>query len=624
MINPAQKLQLELKPMERTLTLKREAINEEERTIELSFSSEHPVERWFGYEILGHEPGECDLSLLNNNGAYLMDHNPRDQRGAIKEAFIDKKKGRAVVRLSKNERGEELLQDMIDGIRTHVSVGYDIQEIIHIKRDENERDWFRVTKWQPYEVSSVSVPADQTVGMGRNKDDTIEPKIFNVQLRGIDMGDTAAPKKAGETNTATPPANNGERGHDTPSPKPLDAAGIRKNEQQRCADIHEMGQQFGLEKEAQIAIREGTQTDAFREQVLSAVRTKQVTPTGTDMDLGLTESDVRSYSLVRAVRASASGKWKNAGFEREVSMALADKMGKDARGFYVNYEVLSQLGQRNKQSTADGVGGELVATELWSNQFIDMLRPHSIASQLGVRFATGLVGNVDIPKMMSGASFYWIDEDEDVTDSAIGLGMVKMSPKTIAGAVPMTRRILQQSTPDIDMIIRDELLQGIGLGIDRAVFLGTGTGAEPLGIKNQTGVHAIQVPAGGFDWKTIVDFETAVAESNALSANMAYAMRPSMRGALKVTEKSAGTAKYLWEGNQVNGYPGVVSTQLEQKAILHGDFSQALVGMWGALDLMIDKSTKAASGGTVLRAFQDADVAVRHGAAFGYGKVPAA
>ncbi|ELB2912181.1 phage major capsid protein [Vibrio parahaemolyticus] len=606
---------LKLGKQHRTLSLTRESVNEEDRTVELSFSSEEPVERWFGMEILGHQPGECDLSRLNNTGAFLMDHNVRDQRGAIEKAWLDAAKGRAVIRLSKNERGEELLNDMKDGIRPHISVGYRILEIIHVKRDESGQDWYRATKWQPYEISSVSVPADTTIGVARSEAEDDDATTFNISLRVEEMGDkTKSPAANGEQerNTTTTTTQK-------PAAKPVDAAKVRQQETERCQEIMAMGRQFGLDKEADGAVKDGTSVDKFRQLVLDAVRNKQATPSGTDMVLGLSDNDVRRYSLINAVRASITGNWKQAGFEREVSVALADKMGKDARGFYVNYEVLAQLG-RAAQSTNPGVGGELVATDLWSSEFIDLLRPNSIAAGLGVRFATGLVGNVDIPKMTSGASFYWIDEDEDGTDSNVGLGVIKMSPKTIAGAVPITRRLMQQSTPDIDVLVRDELLRGLGLGIDQAVFLGTGLNNQPLGIKNQTGVHAIQVPAGGWDWKTIVSFETAVAESNALAESMAYAMRPSVRGDLKTTEKSAGTAKYLWEGDQVNGYTGAVSTQLEADAILHGDFSQALVGMWGALDLTVDKSTKAASGGTVLRVFQDADVAVRHGQAFAYGK----
>ncbi|MCS6272698.1 phage major capsid protein, partial [Shewanella baltica] len=500
----------------RNLTFVRESVDVENRTVELSFSSEEPVERWFGMEILGHAPGECDLSRLNNSGAFLMDHNTRDQRGAIESAVIDQKKGRAIIRLSNSVRGEELWQDLKDGIRPHISVGYNILEIIHVKRDENGVDWYRATKWQPYEISSVSVPADTSVGLGRS-DDNDDTTDFNIELRELDMApeDDVLEQEQEQTRVQKPA---GKPRQKAPAVA-VDEAAVRKLETERCQEIMAMGSQFGMGREAQEAVQNGDAVDKFRQLVLDGVRDKKVKPTGTEMNLGLNDKDVRRYSLINAVRASITGNWKGAGFEREISVALADKMGKDARGFYVNYEVLAQLG-RAAQSTSAGMGGELVATDLWSSQFIDLLRPNSIAAGLGVRFATGLVGNVDIPKMTSGASFYWIDEDEDGTESNVALGIIKMSPKTIAGAVPITRRLMQQSTPDIDLLVRDEMLRGIGLGIDKAVFLGTGLNNQPLGIKNQTGVHAIQIPAGGWDWKTIVAFETAVAESNALAANM--------------------------------------------------------------------------------------------------------
>lgn len=604
------KKKLELGRQYRAFNLTRENINEEERTVELSYSSEYPVKRYWGYEVLSHAAGDCDLTRLSNSGAFLMDHFLRDQRGVVEKAWVENGKGRAVVRLSKNERGEELFQDMKDQIRTKISVGYDLVELLDAWEEEGE-EYYRF-KWAPYEISSVSVEADVTVGVGRS-DESGSKTVFEFEMRGKDMPDkNKVPAKGAEERAKEP----------VKAAQPVVVSNVdtaRDSETVRCQEIVAMGAQFNMSDEAIRAIGEKESIDSFRQKVLESVRDKKAKPAGTEMNLGLSDSDVKRYSLINAVRASITGNWKDAGFEREVSVALADKMGKDARGFYVNYEVLSNLG-RAAQSTGAGMGGELVSTELWSNEFIDLLRPNSIAASLGVRFATGLVGNVDIPKMTSGSSFYWIDEDADGTESNVGLGVVKMSPKTIAGAVPITRRLMQQSTPDIDLLIRDDMLRGIGLGIDKAVFLGTGVGAEPKGIKNHTGVNAIPVPAGGWDWETIVAFETAVAEANGRAENMAYAMRPSMRGTLKTTEKVANTAKFLWEDNMVNGYKGEISTQLEADAMLMGDFSQALVGMWGALDLTVDKSTKAASGGTVLRVFQDADVAVRQAPAFAYGK----
>jgi len=546
-----------------------------------------------------------------------MDHRTSDQRGVIERAWVDQK-GRALVRLSKNERGEELLNDIRDGIRTKISVGYELTELLDAWEEDGE-EYYRFA-WAPYEISSVAVEADVNVGVGRSEDDTTK-KQFIVQKREKTMDeDEVLEGQEQEVEAGEEGARSG-----APSDKPkvtVDVSAAVEAERKRCEEINAIGAQFGMQKEATAAIRANKPLDAFKSDVLQAVRTNKAKPAGTDMELGLDSQDLKRYSLMNAVKANVTGNWRKAGFEREVSQAIAEKMGKDARGFYVNYEVLAGMGGTRTNSKSTGVGAELVATDLWSDQFIDLLRPNSLAAKLGVRVATGLIGDVDIPKKTSGASFYWIDEDEDVTDSNLGLGIVKMSPKTIAGSIPITRRLMQQSTPDIDLLARNDLMEGLGLGIDTAIFMGTGLNNQPLGIKNQTGVNAITVPAGGFDWGSLVDFETEIAEANALADYIAYLMRPSTRGYLKKTEKSAGTAKYLYEDNEVNGYKADVSTIFDNDAILAGDFSQALLGVWGALDLMVDKSTKAASGGTVLRVFQDADVAVRHPSAFAYGVKP--
>lgn len=609
-IKPGENLrQLKLGPQSRAFDFAREALDTESRTLDISFSSEQPVQRWYGMEILGHEPGECDLSLLSDGAPFLMNHDTLDQRGVIESSSLQDGRGVATVRLSRNPKGEELLTDMQDGIRTKVSVGYRVLEMIHVKRDASGMDWFRATKWQPYEISSVSVPADKTVGVGR-ADDTEQQTTITIQLREGTMEDEnevtldQQHRSTAGTQTTT---------QSTAQPDPV------ASERTRAHEITEMGRQFGMSDEAAAAVRDGVSVAQFQGAVLKAVHEKRVKPVSTNMNLDLSESEVRRYSLTNAIRAQITGDWKKAGFEREVSIALAQQSGKDVRGFMVNYQVLAGLGKRaaNQSVGVAGQGGELVATELWSQEFIELLRPNAVAASLGVRFATGLVGNVDIPKQLTGGSFYWVDEDAAPGQSGATFGVVKMSPKTIAGATQITRRLMTQSSPDIDMLIRDDLLKGLGLAMDKAIYLGSGSGAEPLGIVNQTGVQAVPVTA--WDWATIVAFETLVAEANGSGNSMAYLSRPSLRGTLKTTPKVAGQAVFLHEGGEVNGYRHETTTQMLANAMLFGDHSQAMVGLWGALDLVVDKAAKADSGGTVLRVFQDADVAVRQPKAFAYG-----
>ncbi len=149
-------------------------INKDDRTVELSFSSEDPYERYFGIEILDHEKSSVDLKRLNSGGALLLDHNPGKQIGVIEKSIIDEtdKKGRAVVRFSRSDLGEEIYQDVLDGIRKNVSVGYRVNKMV-LEEETDDKEIYRVTKWMPLEVSIVPVPADITVGVGRSENDDL-------------------------------------------------------------------------------------------------------------------------------------------------------------------------------------------------------------------------------------------------------------------------------------------------------------------------------------------------------------------------------------------------------------------------------------------------------------------
>ena len=142
-------------------------LDEDARTVSLSFSSETPVERWFGDEVLVHNPENIRLGRLNDGAPLLWNHNLDDQVGRVESANIENRRGKAVVRFSKSQRAEELYQDVKDGIVTNVSVGYRIHEMEQV---EQGRDIYMATDWEPHEISMVSSGADITVGVGRSNE----------------------------------------------------------------------------------------------------------------------------------------------------------------------------------------------------------------------------------------------------------------------------------------------------------------------------------------------------------------------------------------------------------------------------------------------------------------------
>ena len=567
-------------------------VDEEKRTVQLSFSSETPVSRWDGEEILDHDQRSVRLERLSAGGPLLVDHDPSDHVGVVENVSIDADRvGRALVRFGKGVRANEIFNDVVDGIRKSISVGYRVFKAI-----EEDKQSYRVTDWMPLEISFVSVPADASVGVGRSdekqNDFIIQRKEDLPMTEEIKASPKAEPKVDVEAI----------------------AAKARKEELSRVREITAISKTF--EVDSTDAINDGVTVDNFRVQVLDSMKENKQRhiPQTPVTDLGLTEKETQEYSLFRAIKAKLNNNWEGAEFERDCSIEIAERLDKTPQGFYVPFDV-----QREMTTAVGGVGA--VGTDHLAGSFIDALRSKSIVMGLGAQTLEGLVGNVDIPRLDAGATFYWIAEGADVTDGDATIGSVNLSPKTIAGSVPMTRRLLKQSAPSVEAIIRNDLVLGAAIAIDAAAIGGSGAAGQPTGIINQTGVNSIAVADAGMipTFAEAVAFETAIAVDNADVSTMAYVTGPAIRGALKVAPKDAGSGIMLWENNEVNGYKAVATNQIPVTNFIMGDFSQLLIGMWGVLDVNPDTATNAASGGLILRVFQDVDIAVRQPVAFGVG-----
>jgi len=583
------------------------SVDRETRTATFSFSSEYEVQRWWGMEILDHKPESVRLERINSGGALLWMHDRYDQRGKVVEARLEGDRGICTVQFSRNPKGEELLNDVEDRVITQVSVGYNIHELV-LERKEGDNEFYRVTDWEPTEISFVSIAADPTVGVGRSQENqTYRP----VNLKGVSAMDPVV-DVVEEERSAPAPAKPTPAARASAPAQPAQPATV-----DHAREIAKIGEQYGATELAMRSIGEGLTVDQFKDKLLDTHKERAAQPdaASTMGDIGLTDKELRQYSLMNVVRGLASGNMKKyAGFEQEVSEAMAERMSKDPNGLFVPYEVLG-AGMRTQSVGTAAKGGNLVATELHSEMFIEALRQRSVMGMMGVRMMSGLVGNIDIPKQAGTATFYWLNEDQDVTDSDVDFGLVSMTPRTVAGSVPITRRLMLQTSISIEQLIRDDLMRGLADAIDNDV-LATIKATSGIGAVTIGGTAGAPTPT----WAKVCELETDVAEANAAGLGMGYIFRPSMNQVLKTTERFANTGKTLMnDDGTMNGYRTESTTQMTAGQILFGRFDQAMVGLWGAVDLVVDKSTKAASGGTVLRIFQDCDSVVRHPGAFSLG-----
>ena len=566
-------------------------VSDDERSIEFPFSSEFPVARYFGNEVLSHERGAADLDRLNDSAPVLFNHDPNKVIGVVERAWIDDKakRGYVNVRFSRNAFAQEVLADVRDGVLRNVSFGYAINDM-----EQRGSGDFVATSWAPYEVSVVSIPADPTVGVGRSLET-----------------DPAAP--AASPTPETEPEVPMENTPDISAVRAEAAAEAAKAERARISGITALADKHGMTDLGRQLIEGGRSLDEARAAVLEKIGAK-VEPVGEKAtNIGLSAKEVREFSFQRAINALANPQdrklWEAAAFERECSEAAAAKAGKSAQGIMVPNEVL----RRDLTVGTASAAGDLVGTDFRPGSFIELLRNRSALAGLGVTSLTGLSGNVAIPRQTGAATAYWVAESGSPTESNQTVDQVNMSPKTVGAFTDYSRRLMLQSSIDVEQMIRQDLATVLALEIDRVGLYGLGNSNQPLGIKLTTGINTKDFAANTPTYAEVVEMESLIAADNADIGAMAYLMNATMRGALKTKDKGTDTGAYVFEpGGTVNGYTAVVSNQVASNDVFFAVWSQLIMGMWSGLDLTVDPYTHSTSGTVRVVALQDVDFAVRH------------
>lgn len=576
--------------------------------VPVTVSSEYPVERMGYTEILDHSAGAVDMSRAplplieaHNSGPVNI--------GLVEDLTAAGDRLRGFVRFGASARAQEVLRDVLSGVVRNLSVGYEILEYAVTG------DTVRATQWRPHEVSVVGVGADPDAGFYRAK----EPINREPSMETDDKDVTLE-----VTETETRELDNAV---DVDIQMVEDQA--IKTERERVNEINATAGKFKHSAKVQVAaksaIARGEGWREFNKRALDLLAAGEATVA---TELGLTGKEVRRYSLTRALAAQVTAKErgvsmeKSAPYEYRCHLDILEKLPAQradaVQGILIPFDVQS-AGWGTRAPPADTTeNASLVATDHLASQFIVGLRQTSAVMAAGATVLNGLVGDVSIPREES-VPVEWLNEDEDATDVDYVTSSVTLSPKTVAAAVPITRRLLKQSSPDVDRVVQNNISLSVGQEIDRVTLIGSGIGPIPQGIRGSTGVSTVLIGTGALTWAEAVQFESEVEVASNLHAGASYIIHPTMKGIAKTTSKDAGSGQFIWSDNAVNGYPAFSSTHAgDANGIIFGNYSNALIGFWGVLDVMADPYTKAASGGLVMRVFQDIDVAVRRGEAFSH------
>ena len=566
---------------------------------EASLSSETPVDRGTFVEILTHNSGAVDLDRASGGLALLAEHDRTRQVGRVERIRLAGGKLRGTIRFGTSDEAKVFAADVGRGIRKELSVGYRILDGVFEESDD-ALPVLRVSRWEPVEVSVVSIPFDASVGVGRSlPSQTHEVRSMPEKIT------QAARDEAVASMLAT-------------------------------ADRH------GFEKEVREFIAEGRSEQDFNNYVLEHIGERdapKATPAA-DPSIAPALPDPSRYSLSRVLQAAVTKDGQLTGVELETHKELARRGALDGSysGEGIAVPVSALVPPRTQQraymdSGTPAAAGNLVGGEHLGDQFIELLRNRSMVVELGARVIGGLqgVGPLSIPRQLTGATAEWVAEGSGATQSNETFDQVTLTLKSVTANVGYTRQLLLQSNPNIEQVVRDDLRSQIALAVDQAAINGSGSSNQPLGIMNTTGLGSVSLgdPNGGAPtWAKTLEMLEAVELANADMGSLAFLTNASAKKKLMSTDRGTDTGKFILEepGDRLAGHRFAVSNQIPANltegsgtnlsAMIFGNWNDVLIAQWGGLEIIVDPFTESTSGRVRVTVFAHVDVAVRHAVSF--------
>jgi HK97 family phage major capsid protein len=544
------------------------------RTVPVVLATDTPVERHGYIEVLDISKADLsrgDLPLIESHDQETLNI------GVVRNIRAEGGKLRGEATFGVSARASEVLADVQAGIITGVSIGYRLT-------DEGQllplADGRIATQFgfQPYEVSVVAIPADIRAGFNRTL-----PKLSQGKI-------------------------------------------MEKNTTKDAAEIVALGQAHAKRGGIDLAlqfIRDGKGVEEFRDALLNQPKPRQETDVCTLYGQNRDQPS-QTYSLLRAVDASITGDWRQAGYEREMSQEMSRAYGRKPRGIFVPF---GEMTNTRVMSSGGATTGQTLIPNTHQG-FVEMLRNSARVLEAGATVMPGLVGNVDIPRQTAGATAEWLAEDAAVAPSDMSFNSVTLTAKSCGALLSWTRRMVHSAVPEMEGLARTDLAKQIALAMDYAALHGLGSSDQPTGIYAASGVNTVAM-GGKPTYAKLIDMAAELGKDNALQGNLAFMTTPAMAGILAQTlvASSAGS-EMIWGGSMVQGKliginaysTAQVSSTLAggaEHGLVLGDFSQMIIGIWGGgVDILVDPYTDADRGRIRIVAHLDLDIALRHPESF--------
>ncbi|ENG6389398.1 phage major capsid protein [Escherichia coli] len=629
---------------------------------EIAFSSEQPYQRQFWDEqnqemvvldeILVHTPEAVDLSRLNNNAPLLFNHNFDNHIGVVCDARIDADNvGRALVKFSKHGTlANDIRNKVIEGTMEKISVGYDIKEY----QIDYAKSQLIVSKWIPHEISWVTVPADDSVGLNRSlntitvnlgaKRDMTKEQIEEIkeeqesaQVEETPVEENKEPKVE-ETQERQVEENkedeNLEDGKDAEHPESVDddSSTVREAEEvkeereaapieeEKIEEVAERSEEDELEireiaRELNIDDSELARALAIKDMTPEAFRTKALNNITNvqrnNEQINKEQIMEKTFDLNNVIRSLVDGDVLGANEAEYSAMAAGAAMqrGRAARGgsVFVPAAALRAASEGNTKATLTAVTDEKLLTE----SYIEMLLPASCLGRLGVTVLSGLNSPIAVPKMTASSvdAFGFVDENGSAPESKATFANVKMSPKTFAGGNPISRASIKQ-VPGIATLITDHINKAVRIKLEQLILSDKDNTRGPAGLVKQLVDGGRVTKKAAFSYKDFLKEIAALTDAGVPAQSIKFAMSGATAAELESTLKDNGVSGYIIENGKLAGYDVVTSGVIPADHIVLGDFSGIMIGEWGGLELDMDDTTYRAQSAIVPRIWVDLDFTV--------------
>lgn len=296
----------------------------------------------------------------------------------------------------------------------------------------------------------------------------------------------------------------------------------------------------------------------------------------------------KRFSILQAINSIASNQKMD-----EISSQIVSRGMQEMRAAGLSFNGQIQLPVSELQSRANvtvtSEGEDIIATQLFD--IVTPLREKNVLVQAGAKFLTGLKSDIQIP-LMTAANVAWATEVANATDGAPTFSNITLSPCRLTSYINLSKQLLVQDTLDVENVIRQDLIKAINHKLE-ATILGDAAGVigqQPAGMLYNV------TPEEVSDYAGISAIEADVECNNVFGDNLKWVVNPKFKAALRSLSLGGNVAANLYVNNEIAGTPALSTGHLADNLAIYGDFSNLVIGQWGAVDITVDPYTLSAQG----------------------------